>query len=574
MPGRGGRPGMPGMGGMPGMPGMGGLPGMPGVGGQAGGTGFGPDTEEEESAPYYVRGIIEANAKDVHLDQTKGGVRLKIKHKYGLTYAFLPPDGQWKHDGDRVLKYLSHDISLIWYKGDTVNQKYEKEKKKLITQKETPTAEGWVSLAQWALHHGRLDEVPKIMANAIKADPQNPSVVAFQKMQAAMAKELPKEDPVVARWRERLGNYKIKQRDHYTLLYDVPVESVADSWLQHLEDTYQGFVYWFALKGKTLKLPEQRLVGVLISEKDAFEVQHKQVFEEIPLAADSFHARRDDNVAFYCAKRMDEQYDGLNNVTKGFWQSWDRPTLLAGKGWGKAGMDANMTARAQTLVLLLKILEDEAELASASHGGTRQLLAAVTLEGSDKPILPRSVEVPWWVQYGMAACFETPLGAFWRAVGAPNEALLTKFILMDKAKKLDKPEDAIRGVVTDRYFYEALKDKEPQKAMGKPEALAWSLAHFLLTRHSDHLFRYFQDLARLPRDLEFDEDQVMLIFARAFDLQDAGKPDEINQNKLGMLAREWYQEIRRTHTELSEVLNQAVKEQQTELKGTKNPPKK
>jgi hypothetical protein len=179
-----------------------------------------------------------------------------------------------------------------------------------------------------------------------------------------------------------------------------------------------------------------------------------------------------------------------------------------------------------------------------------------------------------WLQFGLASCFETPLGAYWPEVGAPNWTLLQKFHLLDKAKKLDKPEDAIKSVLTDRYFYEALKDKEPQKAISKPQTLSWSLAYFLLHRHRDQLFRYFQELAQLPRDLEFDADQVMLTFARAFDLQDAGKPGEINPNKLGNLAREWYQDIRGTHLEATEVLNQAVKEQQSELKGTKKPPTK
>src|SRR5262249_19856941 len=158
-------------------------------------------------------------------------------------------------------------------------------KKKRILQKENPPAESWLELAEWALAHGKLDEVPKMVETAAKANPQHPAVVAFRKMQTAMAKELPREDDS-AIWKERLGNFQIKQSPHYTLLYDVQVPAVADSWLRRMEDTYTGFVYWFALKGKTLKMPERRLLSVLISEKDAFDVQHKQVFEDVPLVAD------------------------------------------------------------------------------------------------------------------------------------------------------------------------------------------------------------------------------------------------------------------------------------------------
>jgi hypothetical protein len=391
-------------------------------------------------------------------------------------------------------------------------------------------------------------------------------------MQAAIAKELPKEDDS-AIWKERLGNFQIRQSPHYTLLSDVQVQAVPDNWLKRMEDAYTGFVYWFALKGKTLKLPERRLLAILISEKDAFDVQHKQVFEDVPLVADGFYARRD-NVAIYCSKPLDDQYDGLTNTTKGLWSTWDRKTLLKGGGWNKSGISNDMVARAQTLALLLQIIEEESELATITHEGVRQLLGAVALEGSDKPILPRTVEVPLWVQFGMAACFETPTGAFWPGMGAPNWTLLQKHKLLDNAKKLDKPEDALKNVVTDRYFSEAAREKEPKKALEKPQTLSWSLAYFLMQQRRDQLLRYFQELAQMPRDLEFDEETLLLTFARAFDLLDANKPNEVNPNKMYNLAKDWYQYIKLTPLEMTEVLNQAVKEQQSELKGSKRPPTK
>ena len=55
----------------------------------------------------------------------------------------------------------------------------------------------------------------------------------------------------------------------------------------------------------------------------------------------------------------------------------------------------------------------------------------------------------------------------------------------------------------------------------------------------------------------------------AFDLVDAGKPNEVNPNKLYNMAKDWYQYIKLTPLEVTEVMAQAVKDQARELKGTK-----
>ena len=55
--------------------------------------------------------------------------------------------------------------------------------------------------------------------------------------------------------------------------------------------------------------------------------------------------------------------------------------------------------------------------------------------------------------------------------------------------------------------------------------MAWSLTYFLAHRKLGNdrfgLIRYYRELARMPRDLEFDGDSLVLLFARAF-LQASG----------------------------------------------------
>src|SRR5438132_799386 len=71
--------------------------------------------------------------------------------------------------------------------------------------------------------------------------------------------------------------------------------------------------------------------------------------------------------------------------------------LVSGKIWDRPGAKQNPAniAILQTLALVQKILEEESERTTITHEGTRQLLAA-------SGVLPRSVQAPDWVQYGLA----------------------------------------------------------------------------------------------------------------------------------------------------------------------------
>ena len=52
-------------------------------------------------------------------------------------------------------------------------------------------------------------------------------------------------------------------------------------------------------------------------------------------------------------------------------------------------------------------------MASVSHVGTVQLAVATGL-------LPRNVEVPEWIRYGIGSYAETPKGAYWNGVGSAS----------------------------------------------------------------------------------------------------------------------------------------------------------
>jgi hypothetical protein len=308
--------------------------------------------------------------------------------------------------------------------------------------------------------------------------------------------------------------------------------------LNQLENQFKLFYYWFAMHGQILPMPQERLVAVLVPEREEFERQQK-IFESTHLVDDGFFARRE-NLVVLSQMRIDTPYLALVDHDKPLWTDFDRDQMLKGKKasdrtLAKFENAGDKLTEAHSMALLEKALEEDAELAAVSHDGTRQLIAAA---GLTTP----GVAVPEWIQFGMASVFERPKGAPWTNVGDAHWDYLPLVLQLHEEKKLDNPANVLKAVVTDRYFRMAA-DPKKHKPEDDPEmkarALSWALTYYLARNKLDGLMRYYHELSKLPRDIEFDDDVLLGCFARAFDLLDPATM-KVDENKLAKLAGEWY----------------------------------
>lgn len=410
-------------------------------------------------------------------------------------------------------------------------------------------------LAAWALEHGLLSNFHHLMGDLLgKADKKDPVVTAWRKVRADMQRPV-NDDPVLKSLLDELrgGNYAeiaSERREkpyvgggHYVLFYgrdaDRPIrEDELKRRLDRMEANYETFYYWFVLQGIALPVPERRLVAILENNSGAFTDKHRN-WGGAPVPtlfpSDGFTPRRD-NVMVLSRKPRDEAYTMLEKINAS-WQNKEdvfvtRDELLSGKIWRKAAaaQKPSDVIILQTLALLQKALEEDAERTAISHEGTRQLLAASGL-------IPRSVQAPDWLQYGLASFFETPRRAFYPSAALPSWTNLIDFKHLRKNKKLESAEEAFTNTVTNTYFRNAnqsmakLKDRKDrrdsplaEKAKEEREiaqATSWALVYYLAKNQQlDRLMRYCGDLSMLPRDLEFDESVLRGVFDRAFQVRD------------------------------------------------------
>jgi Protein of unknown function (DUF1570) len=553
--------------------------GRGGMGFGKGGTGGGEDLASSvtfEIGEQFVIAAIEVDslkAEYMHVNDLLGGLR-QYKHKWGFVAPFS--------DGYNII------VTKVDYKSPV---KQFADKKRDAMAKRDRSADDMVMLAEWALSHGLLkecvetmDELPKDIAKgSVSAGSERIKAVlaAYQKVKEDLAKPV-FGTTAVDSWKKRLPGFGVASSNegHYVLFFseqskDAPPEIARR--LAMLEEKMRVFYTWFAFRGKTLPVPEEKLVAIQVQDASSFRSQ-RVAADDVQPVSDGFYAQRD-NVAVFSTNRLDEPYQLFaRNLQETWRRGWKRDDLLAGKDApkdlkkGKASEWKDEFKRCQTLALLDRALENEAEIAAVTHEGTRQLAIASGL-------YPRSVLAPEWIRFGFASLFDTPKGpyvgvtgaaqtAFWQSCGGPNWAYIRPFRIWadskDASAKLDEPAVALKRTITDYYFRNSRKEvdeeidpklteterkqKEKEIARAKEEQLraraqAWALTFFLAKYHTEGLLAYFQELSNQPRDLEMDEQTNVLAFGRSFKVINAAG-DGLDDAKVAALAKDWFDKIR------------------------------
>jgi len=445
----------------------------------------------------------------------------------------------------------------------------QKLKTEFPKEKEAKAPDKLLVCAEWALEHGLMAEFHKMMDELRVVDSKNAVLLAYDKTKDALAKaKAPKqEEPAAKAVMDELkkDNYRVvsSEQGHYTLLTNCRADQKHNAELKRkldrLEEVYSTFFYWFALRGQIRPLPPHKLTVVVVETSDdkAKEfLDKREVFNHMPMVGSGFTARRD-NVVVVAANRIDQNFTALEDFNRA-WQNGlgvDLTKVVNDPiGVAKTNQKAMQNIHVmQMLALCQRAMEEDNNSATLSHEGLRQLIASTG-------VLPRNVATGEWARFGLASFFETPAQSFHATMGGPNSLHLINYKLHRMySKKLDikNAQEVLLNVITDQYFRQAYDDEgQLQKDKGNTilrlkveeelemaRAASWSLMYYLMKNKSDLLSRYFDELARLPRDCDYDSKVLRECFYRAFGLlmQDPNNKDRqiLNVGKLESFASQW-----------------------------------
>jgi hypothetical protein len=571
-----GRPGMGGsgsgqgnQGGQPPRPGMGGGSnqggGASGVGGgdgpvmAGGGPGGGPQTgggtkpKADTNAKWFIA-VVE-------VESTTGD---KIRHPSGTITTPSDSDIQ--------------DLALVQkISSKTVKQRFDEQKKK--NEKAKP-----LELAAWILNNWNIprdrplyrfdarQEFENLLDGRLNGDLPSFSegdqlkIKALLHTRDSINREL--EDPKkeidqvlkIGNQTNYMKGYKVKSRGPYTLIHSPRMDREADEKITRLIHAYAGIHYWFALHGKQLAIPRQRMIVVLAEDSNRFKELHA-LFDTLPLQVDGFYSPLD-NVAVISPTRVDPLYEQFRTFKSDIERNMtgiEFKRVIASDPpkprTGQTGPNPNRVAYAQALELAHRAAQEESEMVTLMQETIDQLLCASNLV-SRNILLPRSI------RRGLVDFFapsrsnsDVDLPTLWSGIGSPHWVLLPVYRKLanvaDKGSKItlddngngteiDVTKLSIRNILADRSFFDADKAGDKQALMEiRARAEAWALMYYLSEKHFDKLMVFMDELNKLPRDMELSPVVIEGAFARAFELTKSPADSTLDPAKLNSMESDW-----------------------------------
>jgi hypothetical protein len=355
---------------------------------------------------------------------------------------------------------------------------------------------------------------------------------------------------------------------HYAIVHQENTQASADRRLKALEDNMSTVYLWFALRGRALPAPAEKMVAVIVGDATEFR-RYRDTFEATNLAADGFHARRE-NLAVFSARRLDRASVNFEQLVKDVYRTMRPEDLTKAK---LPNLSQNPSApktykdyaRASTLALVDQLLQEEAEIAAASSEGTKQLFAETGL-------LPRNVLAPEWVRVGIAALFEMPKGPFPGGAGQLKVALhpggggehwayMRYFEEMREqgVVSANNAPDVFMDTVMDEHYRRARRMEQTQRAAAKKgeegdskatpaeelfsraRTYSWAVMFFLFKEKFREFEAFLQELSKLPRDAELDAEAVIVAFSKAYGIDTAGlSGSNVNIGRFAGVGLEWF----------------------------------
>jgi hypothetical protein len=368
--------------------------------------------------------------------------------------------------------------------------------------------EAVLQVAAWGLKKGLVPDFYAAIDKVLSLDPQHARAQRIKELKRRIDANLPDdEDRAVERTLKGIVNQsgmRIESSHHFMLLCDTDSKAGAGHRLNRakerlklLEQMYERFVLLFEVHGVELELPRERLMTVLFKDLVAFQEFTRKSGQESADSAGCWSPI--ENVVGFYNDSLTEDADDLKAERDTLEKQADEAR--------KTGVSLERRRDSESLRqvkindVLLEIDRWNSDVATVSREAARQLAANTGL-------LPRRVEIPAWVQEGLASYFAAPSDGAWAGSGAVSESRLEDY----GALKQNSPPTSIDFIVADQILGYA----SAHGAKRQGDAQAWALTHFLFERHAKELVTFYGLIATMPPDVALNGELLRELFNRAF----------------------------------------------------------
>jgi hypothetical protein len=318
--------------------------------------------------------------------------------------------------------YFPSDAVQV-YKVDTVLQEFNKK-----LGQAGRNADQLFQAALWALKHGLIRDFHTAIGRVLEVDSRHAGATRVVELKKLLEKQLPDSPDAEAMLKRVAGRgaFRIQKSAHFLLATDTPAKPSGDrkktraaERLDLMEKAYESFLYWFHAHDLKLEPPTGRLLSVLYTESGDY----------------TEFAR---GVSGLSSEGHTGLFDRQRNVSVFLDQAGDSPTRDLRQSASKRREDATAAKKkrdasvtgtvrgADLLEALAEMAQDGADAEAVSREVARQMAFSAGL-------FAPGVEVPAWVEQGLARFFELPREAPWTGFGAPSELRLAAYRALEKA---------------------------------------------------------------------------------------------------------------------------------------------
>ncbi len=378
------------------------------------------------------------------------------------------------------------EMILVPSRRELYQRQFSKSQKGSVTDR--------LELASWATKHGMVPELYKAIDLTLEAEPDNAKAKEILALRDRLAEPLPESSEEQRFMSDLLGGgMKFKSSAHYVVAYDT-TDAKAQERIDLLERVYETFFMYFALKGRVLEKPPQRLMVALFADYKNYIDFSVRLSPDLKSAAGYWSPEI--NVAVFYAQGTHPLYKQLSEASAKLESDKKEAERL------KLPNRGDLVRFADTIRLLMMVAEENEDVETVTHEATHQI-------AGNNGLFPRRIRIPKFAQEGLAAFFESPSDATWSGVGAINQNRINWY----RALENDRVHSNIDFIVTDRVYSRAQGiGSNIMHAYGQ----AWGLTHFLMDKHFTELNEYWRNLARLPADMTISEGDLKNCFDAAF----------------------------------------------------------
>jgi hypothetical protein len=361
----------------------------------------------------------------------------------------------------------------------------QEEFEKLFSKaKRSGTIDDYLSAADQALRRGLLKEFRECCNAAYRVDPNHPAMQrlleARNRIRAPIQDSRKTLDELTA-YVDRPAMQAVAS-EHYLMLHDMEQtktskgrQTRSQKRIELLETVYESYMMKFALDGILLPCPQERLKVVVFGDEKDYLKFSEQL--DTSLGSSLGYWSPQHNVAVFFDQGTTRRMRALQQIIA----ELQRRKVLA-RGTVASKEVAHM---ANTLDLLVKIIQEEDDIEVVSHEATHQL-------AGNTGLMPRDKIAMRWAHEGLASYFETSSDAGWGGIGAVNEGRLKGY----RRVSSDPQRAPLELLVSDALFEQAKDGRERSDAYGH----AWALTHFLMETRTEALLEYYRCISELSRD--------------------------------------------------------------------------